>query len=46
MSSNWGPEENFGHFPFAPGQPFEVIILCEETHFKVSIFTNVIALFV
>ncbi|KAJ1524947.1 hypothetical protein ONE63_009805 [Megalurothrips usitatus] len=33
----WGPEESLGYFPFSPGQPFEVILLCEGTHFKIAV---------
>ena len=34
----WGPEESMGYFPFTPGQSFEVILLCEANHFKVSYY--------
>ncbi|KAK3921371.1 Galectin-5 [Frankliniella fusca] len=33
----WGPEESLGFFPFSQGQPFELILLCEATHFKIAI---------
>lgn len=33
----WGPEESLGYFPFTPGQPFEVILLCETSHFKIAV---------
>ena len=33
----WGPEESIGYFPFSPGQPFEVILLCEASHFKIAV---------
>lgn len=32
----WGLEENFGHFPFVTGQPFEILILVDTDHFKVN----------
>ena len=33
----WGPEESFGGFPFAGGQPFEVLILLDFDHMKIAI---------
>jgi hypothetical protein len=33
----WGVEEIGGHMPLARDQRFEILILCEPTHFKVSI---------
>jgi hypothetical protein len=33
----WGLEENYGHMPLARGQGFEIMILCDPTHYKVSI---------
>jgi len=36
-SQQWGVEENFGHFPFSPGQQFEILILTESDHFKIAI---------
>ncbi|XP_034255938.1 galectin-7-like [Thrips palmi] len=33
----WGPEESLGYFPFSPGQAFEIILLCEATHFKIAV---------
>ena len=33
---SWGSEEKHGHFPFHLGQPFEVMILIEEPHYKVT----------
>lgn len=35
----WGPEESLGYFPFTPGQAFEIILLCEPTHFKVLVLS-------
>ncbi|KAM6915085.1 galectin-8-like [Xenentodon cancila] len=38
LSECWGPEETkLASFPFAPGQYFEMIILCDPHHFKVAI---------
>lgn len=31
----WGPEERTGVLPFASGQQFEIIILCDPSSFKV-----------
>lgn len=36
----WGVEENHGHMPLTRGQGFEIIILCEPTHYKVGIKEN------
>lgn len=33
----WGVEENHGHMPLARGQGFEIIILCDPTHYKVCV---------
>ena len=32
----WGPEERDGHLPFSPGQPFEMIVLCDTSSYKVT----------
>ena len=34
---NWGVEEKHGHMPLARGQGFEIIILCDPSHYKVNI---------
>jgi hypothetical protein len=36
----WGVEENHGHMPLARGHGFEIIILCDPTHYKVGIKEN------
>lgn len=36
-SMSWGIEENEGPFWLAPGQGFEIIILCEEPCYKIAI---------
>ncbi|XP_047244276.1 galectin-8-like [Girardinichthys multiradiatus] len=34
----WGPEEtDLETFPFAPGQYFEMIVLCHQQHFRVAV---------
>ncbi|XP_021923647.1 galectin-4-like isoform X2 [Zootermopsis nevadensis] len=33
----WGIEENHGPMPLARGQGFEIIILCEPTHYKIAV---------
>lgn len=35
-SGSWGSEEKGGHFPFNLGAPFEIAIMIEEHHFKVT----------
>lgn len=35
--NNWGVEERSGGFPFAIGQPFEVLLLAEQRQFKVAV---------
>jgi galectin-9 len=35
QSGVWGPEERTGVLPFARGQPFEMLILCDHSMFKV-----------
>ncbi|XP_038150179.1 galectin-8 [Cyprinodon tularosa] len=38
LSECWGPEEtNLGSFPFAAGEYFEMIVLCNQQHFKVAV---------
>lgn len=36
-SQVWGTEESFGGMPLHPGQPFDILILCEATTFKIAI---------
>jgi len=36
----WGAEENHGYMPLACGQGFEIIILCDPSHYKVSMKRN------
>ena len=36
----WGVEENHGYMPLARGQGFEIIILCDPSHYKVRIKKN------
>ncbi|PNF22381.1 hypothetical protein B7P43_G17260 [Cryptotermes secundus] len=33
----WGVEENHGHMPLSRGQGFEIIILCDPTHYKIAV---------
>lgn len=33
----WGAEESHGGFPFAPGQPFEIVILVQPDMYKIAI---------
>jgi hypothetical protein len=37
QNMTWGVEESHGHMPLAQGQGFEIIILCDPTHYKVCI---------
>lgn len=37
LSECWGPEERKGGFPFAAGQYFEMIVLCDSQQFKVAV---------
>uniref|UniRef100_A0A3Q1GNQ8 Galectin n=1 Tax=Acanthochromis polyacanthus TaxID=80966 RepID=A0A3Q1GNQ8_9TELE len=38
LSDCWGPEETkLASFPFAAGQYFEMIILCDSQHFRVAV---------
>ncbi|KAM4522809.1 galectin-8 [Odontesthes bonariensis] len=38
LSECWGPEETrLASFPFAAGQYFEMIILCDSQHFRVAV---------
>ncbi|XP_062379019.1 galectin-8-like [Sardina pilchardus] len=38
LAQGWGREElELGHFPFAPGQYFEMIILCQPHQFKLAV---------
>ncbi|VDP47055.1 unnamed protein product [Soboliphyme baturini] len=37
QQQNWGSEESIGHFPFALGKPFEILILVQLDHFKIAI---------
>ncbi|XP_030643012.1 galectin-8 [Chanos chanos] len=38
LGQSWGPEENeLSHFPFSPGQYFEMIILCQSHQLKVAV---------
>uniref|UniRef100_A0A8C6U5Y3 Galectin n=1 Tax=Neogobius melanostomus TaxID=47308 RepID=A0A8C6U5Y3_9GOBI len=38
LSACWGPEETESkHFPFAPDQYFEMIVLCEASQFRVAV---------
>ncbi|XP_008289542.1 galectin-8 isoform X1 [Stegastes partitus] len=38
LSGCWGPEETkLASFPFAAGQYFEMIILCDSQHFRVAV---------
>lgn len=34
-NNSWGEEQGSGTLPIAPGQKFEVLILCEAKEFKV-----------
>lgn len=33
----WGAEENHGYMPLACGQGFEIIILCDPSHYKIAV---------
>ena len=33
----WGPEERHGGFPFQEGEEFEVVIVCKEDQYEVSV---------
>jgi hypothetical protein len=35
VNMTWGIEEIHGHMPLLRGQGFEIIILCDPTHYKV-----------
>ncbi|XP_010168036.2 LOW QUALITY PROTEIN: galectin-3, partial [Antrostomus carolinensis] len=38
FNNNWGKEERTApRFPFEPGKPFKIQILCEVDHFKVAV---------
>lgn len=38
LSECWGPEEtDLGPFPFAAGEYFEMIVLCDPKHFRVAV---------
>jgi hypothetical protein len=37
QNMTWGVEENHGHMPVVRGQGFEIVILCDPTHYKVCI---------
>uniref|UniRef100_A0A914UNN8 Galectin n=1 Tax=Plectus sambesii TaxID=2011161 RepID=A0A914UNN8_9BILA len=37
QGGQWGIEENFGHFPFAPDAPFEILVMVEADLFKIAI---------
>lgn len=37
QNMSWGPEENHGHMPIQRGQSFEIIILCDPTHYKIAV---------
>jgi hypothetical protein len=41
QNMTWGVEENHGHMPLARGQRFEIIILCDPSHYKVCIKKNI-----
>jgi len=36
----WGVEENHGYMPLTRGQGFEIMILCNPSHYNVSIKKN------
>jgi hypothetical protein len=38
----WGKEERYGPMPLARGQGFEILILCDPTHYKVSIIESLV----
>ena len=35
VSGQWGSEERHGNFPFQAGSGFEILLLCDATHYKV-----------
>ncbi|XP_028252708.1 galectin-8 [Parambassis ranga] len=38
LSESWGPEETqLSSFPFAAGEYFEIIVLCDSQHFRVAV---------
>ncbi|CAL8303245.1 unnamed protein product [Boreogadus saida] len=37
ISKKWGKEERGGAFPFVPGQPFEMKVLCTSTAYRVAV---------
>ncbi|KAJ8308946.1 hypothetical protein KUTeg_013820 [Tegillarca granosa] len=37
QSGRWGPEERYGSFPFNKNYQFEVIILVEESQYKIAV---------
>ncbi|PSN32330.1 hypothetical protein C0J52_17636 [Blattella germanica] len=40
QNMSWGVEENHGHMPIARGQGFEIIILCDPSHYKIAVNGN------
>ncbi len=40
LGQQWGMEENSGHFPFMPGQPFEILILVDQDAYQVAIMSK------
>ncbi|XP_036928630.1 galectin-3-like [Acanthopagrus latus] len=37
IGNKWGREERSSNFPFVPGQPFEMMVLCTNRGFKVAV---------
>ncbi|KAJ9582385.1 hypothetical protein L9F63_003278 [Diploptera punctata] len=37
QNMSWGVEENHGHMPLTAGQSFEIIILCDPSHYKIAV---------
>lgn len=35
--NSWGTEERYGGCPIGGNQPFEIMILAEENHFKITV---------
>jgi hypothetical protein len=42
----WGRSERYGHMPVARGQGFEILIFCDQTHYKVSVTERLVPLYV
>nr|XP_019953547.1 PREDICTED: galectin-related protein B-like [Paralichthys olivaceus] len=38
LAGKWGPSENtLSYFPFAPGEPFKMEIVCEHQQFRILV---------